>query len=116
MDYEILLSDALNSADLGCKSYMDVPDKRPDMFVHCEQVGGASGELVIRTPVINVACWAPTRRAAAALADKVESVALSLPDTEPDVSYATVTTRYRDDDMDTGTPRYVVGVRITAQV
>ena len=116
MDAERLVSDALNAAKLGAACYTDVPEKRPATFMVAEQVGGTSGELVIKSPVVNVACWAGTRRNAALLADEVDRVALSLPDTEPNVTDAEITTRYRDDDIDTGTPRYIVGIRITAQI
>lgn len=114
MDYALMVSDYLNASDVGVPSYLDVPPKRPAEFLVVELTGGAYDDCVMRTPSVDVDCWAQTRARAAEIAADVSSQLMSMPDDLANVFGARISTVYNSPDMDSGTPRYVVGCDITA--
>ena len=114
MDYALMVSDYLNASDVGVPSYLDVPPERPSEFLVVELTGGAADDRVMRTPSVDVDCWAQTRARAAAIASDVRDALLAMPDSLPNVFGARISTTYNSPDMDSGTPRYVVGCDITA--
>lgn len=116
MDAEMQVVDFLNSRGLGAVAYYDVPANRPESFVVVELSGGADSDLVVRTPLFDVQCWAPTRPAAASLASDVKGALASMPGELPSCFHVNVTSTYRDRDMDSGTPRYHVVCEITFNV
>lgn len=113
MDAERLVVDHLNASGIGAAAYYDVPSERPESFVVVERTGGARGELVVDVPRLDVQCWASTRRAAALLADGATRALLALPDVADGCFGASITSRYRDADIDSGTPRYHVVCELT---
>lgn len=113
MDAERLFADRLNSCGLSGTAYYDVPPERPESFVVVQRTGGSRGEIVIDTPTLDLQCWAPTRRAAEVLADEVEAVARGMPAHVPNCFSVAVSSRYRDRDLETGTPRVHVVVQAT---
>lgn len=114
MDYALMVSDYLNASGIGIPSYLDVPPKRPDEFCVVELTGGGAEERVMRTPSVDVDCWAQTRARAAEIADEVSNELMGMPDSLPNVFGARISTVYNSPDMDSGCPRYVVGCDITA--
>lgn len=115
MDVERLVVDYLNSLDLGATAYYDVPADRPASFLVVEQTGGGLSSYVVGLPSVDVDCWAPTRREAALLAEAVARAALPMPERLGDVFYASVSSTYRNPDLDTRPPteRYTVGIDLT---
>lgn len=114
MDYAILVSDFLNASDVGAVSYLDVPSDRPDEFCVVELTGMGAPDAVMRTPSVDVDCWAQTRARAAEIADSVVSAVLGMPDEIENVFGASVTSCYNNPDLESDTPRYTVGVSVTA--
>ncbi len=116
MDAERVVVDHLNAAGVGATAYYDVPAKRPKRLVVVERTGGARGEGGTSTPMLDVQCWAPTRRDAAALAQAVEDALYGMPGAVADVAHASVTSTFRDRDLDSGTPRYHVVCEIYSNI
>lgn len=106
MDAERAVVDHLNGSEVGAPAYYDVPASRPDAFVTVERTGGATGEGMTETPLMVARCWAPSRRSAAELGDAVRAALVRLPETVADVSGVSVTSAFRDVDLESGTPRY----------
>ena len=106
MDAERIVTDYLNSGLADAKAYYGVPARRPKRFVTVVQTGGPRGELVVERPLIDAKCWASTRADASALADEVEALLLAMPDALDDCFGVSVSSRYRDTDLESGTPRY----------
>ena len=69
MDAEREVVDYLNGAGVGATAYYDVPADRPESFVVVERTGGPRTDIVVERPMLDVQCWAQTRRDAALLAD-----------------------------------------------
>lgn len=113
MDAERAVVDWLNAADLGWKAYYDVPAKRPGAFAVVERTGGARGELVAETPMLDVQLWAKSRRDAALMADAASDAMARMPDGLDGCFHVSVTSTFRDTDLESGTPRYHVVVEIT---
>ena len=116
MDAEMQVVDFINSKGLGATAYYDVPANRPESFVVVELSGGGESDIVVRTPLFDVQCWAPTRPSAARLASDVKGALASMPDELPDAFHVNVTSTYRDRDLDSGTPRYHLVCEITFNV
>lgn len=114
MDAVAMVVDAINSAGIGATAYPDVPSKRPEEFFVVELTGGSSPNRVQASPSVDIDCWAKSRSRASQLAESAKSVVLSLQDTEQNVFHASVTTTYNNPDLESGTPRYTVGVDIEA--
>lgn len=112
MDAARLAVDYLNASGLGAAAYYEVPETRPSSFLVVEQTGGGVSERVLHRLYVDVDCWAPTRRAAAELAERVMAALASMPDEEADVFGASVTSTYHNPDPDSGTPRFTVGTEI----
>lgn len=113
MDAERIVVDYLNGKELSATSYYDVPSKRPSTFIVVELTGGADDELVIERPMLDIQCWATSRRDAAMLADEVKGALRDMPYELDDCFYADLTSTFRDYDLDSGTPRYHVVTEIT---
>lgn len=113
MDTEREVVDYLNSKWLGATAYYGVPPKRPATFIVVERTGGADGELVVERPMLDIQCWAGSRRDAALLADAVKGALRSMPYEVDDCFYANLTSTFRDYDLDSGTPRYHVVAELT---
>lgn len=113
MDAEREVVDYLNAKGLGATAYYDVPSERPATFIVVERTGGEDGELVIERPMLDIQCWAGSRRDAALLADAVKGALRSMPYEVDDCFYADLTSTFRDYDLDSGTPRYHVVTEIT---
>lgn len=108
MDIEEVVIDHLNHAGVGATAYPDVPRKRPASFVVVERTGGPRGEGGTSEPMLDLQCWAATRRAAAALALRVENAMGEMPASVESVTGADITSTFRDRDLESGTPRYHV--------
>lgn len=113
MDAERIVVDRLNVAKVGATAYYDVPSKRPTAFVVVERTGGPHADLVVERPLLDVQCWAGTRRDAALLADAVKTALLEMPESVADCFHTSITSMFRDVDLDSGTPRYHVVCEIT---
>lgn len=113
MDAERKVVDYLNAAGVGATAYYDVPAKRPAAFVVVERTGGPSTDYVVHRPLMDAQCWAGSRREAAELAAAVESALRRMPSEVPGCFHASVTSTYRDVDLDSGTPRYHVVCELT---
>lgn len=114
MDAERDVVDHLNSLGLGATAYYDVPNPRPTSlsppqpFVVVERTGGPREDMVAERPVLDIQCWATSRRDAALLADSVQSAVFGMPDALENCFGASITSTFRDYDLDSGTPRYHV--------
>lgn len=113
MDAERTVVDYLNGRKLSATAYYDAPSKRPSTFIVVERTGGTDDELVIERPMLDIQCWATSRRDAAVLADEVKGAMRSMPDELDCCFYADVTSTFRDYDLESGTPRYHVVAEIT---
>ena len=63
--------------------------------------------------MLDIQCWAGSRRDAAVLADSVKDALRAMPYEVEDCFYADLTSTFRDYDLDSGTPRYHVVTEIT---
>lgn len=108
MDAERVCVDYLNAAGTGATAYYDVPSNRPGAFIVVERTGGPRGEGGTSRPVIDVQCWAADRRGAAELAGRVEEALGRMPAEVDDIARASVTSTFRDRDLESGSPRYHV--------
>lgn len=116
VDAAMVVSDYLNSRDLGAESYLAVPAVRPATFLVVEQTGGSSDEGIGWDLYADVDCWAPTRAAAARLADAACDALLDMPAHVTNVFGVEVTSLYSNPDLESSPPhpRYTVGINITA--
>lgn len=113
MDAEREVVDYLNTKGLGATAYYDVPSKRPAAFIVVERTGGADSDIVAERPMLDIQCWAATRRDAALLADAVKDALRAMPYEVDDCFYADLTSTFRDYDLESGSPRYHVVTEIT---
>lgn len=111
MDVEKALCVHLASR-LTVPAHYDVPHDRPAEFVTVEQTGGTSSVYGIGSKSLLVQCWAPSRKTAAAIADRVKTAVRSLTDVS-NITGVHIASEYRDRDMDSGTPRWCLLVDIT---
>lgn len=109
-----MVSDCLNASDVGVPSYLDVPPERPAEFCVVELTGMGGENAVMRTPSVDVDCWAQTRARAAEIADAVIDAVFSMPFDIENVFNVSITSCYNNPDTESDTPRYTVGVSITA--
>ncbi|MDO4428561.1 MAG: DUF3168 domain-containing protein [Atopobiaceae bacterium] len=116
MDAERACVDYLNGADVGATAYYDVPNPRPSPLVVVERTGGGRGEGATSRPTLDAQCWAPTRRGAALLARAVEDALLDMPAGVAGVTHVTISSTFRDRDLESGTPRYHVVFEIYSNV
>lgn len=116
MDAEREVVDYLNSNGLGATAYYDVPSKRPATFIVVERTGGPRGEGETSRPMLDIQCWAASRRDAALLARAVEDALVDMPATVENVAHVSITSTFRDVDLETGTPRYHVVCEIYSNV
>lgn len=108
MDIEEAIIDHLNGSGVGATAYPDVPRKRPSSFVVVERVGGPRGEGGTFAAMLDIQCWAATRRDAALLAQAVECALVDMPASVENVAHVSITSNFRDRDLESGTPRYHV--------
>lgn len=113
VDYTQLLVRYLNGASLGVTTYPEVPADRPDEFCVVELTGGSLDDRFSARPQLDVDCWAQTRARAAQIACDVVSAALAMPDGTENVFNVNITSTYNNPDLDSGTPRYTVGLELT---
>ena len=122
MDAELVCVDYLNASNLGATAYYDVPNPRPTSlsppqpFVVVERTGGPRGEGGTSVPMLDIQCWAPSRGAAAGLAQAVEDALDAMPAGVENVSGVSITSTFRDRDLDSGTPRYHVVCQLYSNV
>ena len=116
MDAERVVVDHLNGADVGATAYYDVPSKRPAAFVVVERTGGPRGEGETSRPLLDAQCWAASRRDAALLAQAVEYALVDMPASVENVAHVSITSTFRDTDLESGTPRYHVVFEIYSNV
>ena len=116
MDAERVVVDYLNASEVGATAYYDVPAKRPAAFVVVERTGGPRGEGETSRPMLDVQCWAASRRDAALLAQAVEDALADMPASVENVAHVSITSTFRDTDLETGTPRYHVVCELYSNV
>ena len=122
MDAERMVVDYLNGADAGAAAYYDVPGKRPTSlsppqpFIVVERTGGPRGEGGTSRPMLDLQCWAVERQAAALLAQTVEDALMNMPATVENVAHVSITSIFRDTDLESDTPRYHVVCEIYSNV
>lgn len=122
MDAERVCVDYLNGSDVGATAYYDVPNSRPTSlppprpFVVVERTGGARGEGETSRPMLDLQCWAATRRDAALLAQAVECALVDMPASVENVAHVSITSNFRDRDLESGTPRYHVVCELYSNV
>ena len=116
MDAERVVVDHLNGSEVGATAYYDVPSKRPTAFVVVERTGGPRGEGETSRPMLDLQCWAATRRDAALLAQAVEYALVDMPASVENVAHVSITSVFRDTDLETGTPRYHVVCELYSNV
>ena len=116
MDAERVVVDHLNAVGVGVTAYYDVPAGRPASFVVVERVGGPRGEGGTSRPMLDLQCWAATRRDAATLAQAVEDALADIPASVENVSGVSITSTFRDADLESGTPRYHVVCELYSNV
>lgn len=106
MDAELVCVNHLNGSGIGATAYYDRPSACTGPLVVVERTGGGRGEGETSRPVVDVQCWAPTRPEAYRLACAAESALVDMPGAVDDVTHVTVSSVFRDRDLETGTPRY----------
>lgn len=122
MDAELVCVDYLNASNLGATAYYDVPNPRPTSlsppkpFVVVERTGGPRGEGGTSVPMLDLQCWAPSRGAAAMLAQAVEHALDAMPACVENVAGVDITSTFRDRDLESGTPRYHVVCQLYSNV
>lgn len=113
MDAERILADYLNAQNLAAKAFYGVPAKRPTSFIVVERTGGPLADIVVERPLMDVQCWAESRRDAAVLAESVKSALRVMPYAVPNCFHTSITSTFRDTDLESGAPRYHVVAEIT---
>ena len=113
VDAERLVVDYLNRQGVGATAYYDVPSKRPDTFVVVERTGGALSDRVIEMPMLDIQCWDKSRAGASFLAMGVIDALNKMPAVVESCFHVSITSTYRDVDLDSGTPRYHVVAELT---
>lgn len=113
MDAERIVVDHLNAAKIGATAYYDVPGKRPAAFIVAVRTGGPHYGHVVERPLVDVQCWAKTRRDAAVLAGAAKTALLAMPASVADCFHVSIASTYRDTDLESGAPRYHVVAEIT---
>ena len=116
MDAEREVVDYLNSKKPGATAYYDVPSRRPATFIIVERTGGPRGEGETSRPMLDVQCWAIGRRNAALLAQAVEDALTDMPAIVENVAHVSITSTFRDADLESGTPRYHVVCELYSNV
>ena len=116
MDAERVVVDHLNGSEVGATAYYDVPAKRPAAFLVVERTGGPRGEGETSRPMLDAQCWAASRRDAALLAQAVENALVDMPATVENVAHVSITSIFRDTDLESGTPRYHVVFELYSNV
>lgn len=106
MDAEREVVDHLNGSGIGATAYYDIPADRPSAFAVVERTGGPRGEGGTSRPILDIQCWAESRRRAAELAGAVEAAMAAMPSSAPGIAGVNVTSTFRDADLESGTPRY----------
>ena len=90
--------------------FHDVPSKPPKAFGTVERDGGAKTYPTGGNPLFTIQNYGETRAEAARMAETVSDALLEMPYKHPNVFCVEIESNYRDDDPDTGQPRY----RVTA--
>ena len=103
----------LNASGIGATAYYEVPADRPGEFLVVERTGGARSGRAIERATLDVQCWASKRPVAADMARKAALAVEHMPEALENVFGASVTSTYRDTDLESGTPRYHVVCEIT---
>ena len=113
MDAERIVVDFLNASKIGTTAYYDVPSKRPTAFIVVERTGGPHSDYVVERPLLDIQCWAKSRRDAAVLAEDAKTALLAMPASVAGFFHVSIPSTFRDTDPDSGTPRYHVVCEIT---
>lgn len=108
MDVEEVVARRIRDA-IGTPAYLDVPKEAPEEFITVEQTGG--GGTYMEAALLDIDCWAKTRKGAKALSRLVAAAVPDL-DEEPNIFNPKVENIYRMNDPDTGCPRYVVSISL----
>ena len=108
MDAERECVDLLNASELGARAFYEVPADRPDAFLVVELTGGPRGEGRTTRPMVDVQCWAKTRRSAWELSQAAQDALAEMPARVGCVTGVNLTSTFRDTDLESGTPRYHV--------
>ena len=112
-DAERLVVDYINSLGSGLPTaYYNVPPDRPDAFAVVERTGGTVG-LTPGMPRVDIDVWATSRRQAWELTSAVRYALEAMPGQVENVFGTSIESVYRNDDIDTGTPRYTLGVELS---
>lgn len=114
MDVESVVCRALTGS-CGFPCYHEVPPDPPAEFAVAVRRGGGDVAAGIEAPTLVVSLRANTRKRAAAMSAEAKAVLRRLPVTDPLVMGCEVTGDYREDDPDTGQPRYKLAVTVTAK-
>lgn len=91
------------------KTFLEVPKDKPDEFLSVELIGG--GGSFLEPALLDVDCWAETRKRAKTISKLIQSVIPDLDD-ENNLFHPTVENVYRMNDPDSGKPRYVVSIQV----
>lgn len=110
MDVERVVATRLMGAT-GIGTVLEVPERRPSEFVSVELTSSSGGRF-IRTCVLAVQAWAPTRRRAREMALALERAIYDLTD-ESNIFRAVPTNVYRWPDPDSRQERYQITVEVT---
>lgn len=113
MDAERIVADHLSAHGVGAGVYYDVPDRPPDSFAVVQRTGGSPGELALEVAMVDVQCWAGSRRDAATLAEAVTAAVRAMPEEVDNVFAVEFSGTSRDRDLETGKPRYHVVFQFT---
>lgn len=111
MDSTALLREMLDASLYPVKAFVQVPDSRPEKFVTIERTGGKI-DAFSDSPTFAVQAWAPTKAAAADLAEKAARVIDSWPKIAPEVADATVESLYDFADPDSRSQRFQLTVHV----
>lgn len=114
MDVESVVCRAVTDR-CGFPCYHEVPADPPAEFAVAVRRGGGDVAGCIEAPTLVVSFRAATRKRAASMSAAAKDVLRRLPVTDPLVMGCEITGDYREDDPDTGQPRYKLAVTVTAK-
>lgn len=97
---------AAMTRECGFPCYQEVPESPPAEFATCARRGGGETQGQVDNPTLVLAFRAPNRRRAHEMKEAGKACVKRLPAENPHVMGAEINSDYREDDPETGHPRY----------
>jgi len=116
MNIEAHIIQWLNSLDLGCRAYADVPPEYPEEFVQVIRIGGQRDSVAIDRPRIALQLWAGSNERAAELAYQLDELVITGLRQDSRISKVSRTALYSYSGSDSGHARYQIELDIVCVI